>query len=303
MKKIIVFLTVLLLTISLSGCEEKDEYGKKYDIGNTDIILALEKDLSLESVIVKYISYGEEVNDNYSIEYMIDGNKGYSKDHNIYYEQLVEYSLCTIQYDLEIGDGFVRHGIMISDYMFLKSASSYVMHRLQSSSFDEEDYEIEGGFYKYATPFVINGEIYIYIRVNSQNFIDYFKIVSIKDGKETIREEHFLSSHNETSIDLPESEYMSPLDYEISIAEKEFTMTSRTDSQINFSNDEYSANIDIINQTILFSKGSRTTLYQEVKDIAAVRTLIGDSDWSSLFMVLLTNDRMEKGRYNNCLED
>lgn len=301
MKRLILILGIISFVFSLTACGDVDEFGEKYDIDSTDILTALENDKTMESFTVKYIDYDVEKGTNFEVEYSIDGNLGYSTNFDVYYEKKAEYSISTMQYDQELGTGYIRHGVTYNTYQYLGAAEQYVYSKLRSSWFDAEDYEIVDGFYKYELPYI--ADFSAYIRVNSENYIDYFKVIRLVDGEEVLYEEHFLSGHNNTSIVLPDSEYMSPLEYAVAMIElRGFTLNSWSDSEISLSNDSFEATVNLIDSSILFAKGDESVMFEETTDIISVGHFLENEDFDDIVQLLTIQSNLEAGRYNNCLE-
>jgi len=301
MKNLFAILSTLLIIGLLTGCAEKDEF-EKYNIETTDIVQALENDKNLTSVKIKFIDYNIEDDTTFEVEYMIDSNIGYSEEFDTYYEKMDDFALCTMQYDQLLGDGYTRHGTMKTTYQFLSSAEEYVYKHLQSGPFEVNDYVIEGEYYKYELP--LSDNLYVYIRVNSQNYIDYFKVIKIVENEEILYEEHFLSDHNNTTLELPESKYMSPFEYQENVVlSNGFTKTILSETEISYSNDSFEAAIDFLNQTILFSKNNETVLYASSNDNSSVMLLLENEDFGDMIMLMLEYERIESGRYTSCLED
>ena len=214
---------------------------------------------------------------------------------------MVDFSICTIEYDNVLGEGYVRHGVMWATYQFAGSAERFIGKMLFLENIETSDYEIEGDYYKAQAPNIPN--IHIYLRINSENYIDYVKIVRFEDDDETLLAEYFLSGHNNTVVELPKSTYMNPVDYDIALLQnKGYDFNRMNETEVIFSNDDYSATFDFAAGTILFAKGSESVLYEENGDHIQVRLLLDNADVSDLVLLMLRNDQLQSGRFASCLE-
>ena len=304
MKRKGILLILLLIILSLTGCSSKDEYGERYNIDNTDIAIALTNDQELTSVSIihiDYIDYDNEKGSKQEIEYQIDEDTGYTPTFDVYHQMPEGGPLCTIQIDKELGDEYVKHGTISPLYQLSRFPANNVYNFLDSLTFDIEDYEIENGYYRYELPYM--EDMYIFLRVNSKNYIDHVKIVRRLQEEDVLLEEMILSGHNNTTVTLPEYTYMTPFEYaEEALIKQGFNRTILSDTERTYSNDVFQTSIDFEAETILFTKDDEQVLYEDSSDSIAIALLLNNENVSDILLLLSEHRRVENGWYDLCGE-
>lgn len=301
MKRKGILLLLFLIILSLTGCSSKDEYGERYNIDNTDIAIALTNDQELTSVSIIHIDYDNEKGSKQEIEYQIDEDTGYTPTFDVYHQMPEGGPLCTIQVDKALGDDYVKHGTISPLYQLSRFPANNVHNFLDSLTFDIEDYEIENGYYRYELPYM--EDMYIFLRVNSKNYIDHVKIVRRLQEEDVLLEEMILSGHNNTTVTLPEYTYMTPFEYaEEVLLKQEFNRTILNDTERTYSNDVFQASIDFEAETILFTKDEEQVLYEDSSDSIAIALLLNNENISDILLLLSEYRRVENGWYDLCGE-
>lgn len=306
MRKVISsILVVVFLTIMLASCSGTDEELEVvYNIEETSMETAFLNDASLTSVEMTRVRNVDPI---ISMNQQMDKGIYYSLEEEIYLVTSTTPSMCMVRYEKD-GDSYSKIPVTYNEYFLTLKPNGLVLSILKMLQFDTTKYTTDEDFYIFHSNSTILGAN-AYVRVNPDNFVDYIKLMVVKDEGEVLYEEYIFENHNEISISLPDATYIAPIEYTIKqIDTNIFTFTTISDTLIGYTNPEYSGEIDLENLTISFVKGSETILFDyDSDDYSTLRDnlslLLGDdTSYYEVMKIITVQIQIDRGYYNDCLE-
>ena len=304
MKKGIIICLILFFGFALTGCKnrETDEFGEFYSTNKVDLEKALQNDKDMTSVHVEHYRNIRPYIDTYD-EFNIEDNKYEDILRGIFYKLPNNDFSCLIQYDKDYSSDYIEHPEIYETTAVALTSKGFVSDKLTLDRFPFEYLEVEGDYFKYDVP-GIEPDIFALIRVNSANYIDHFIMVSEVDNEREILEEHKLSGHNNTTVVIPESTYLTPVEYlMLELGESGFTFTENSDANFDFTFEDYSGTIYLDIAKALIVKGDDEFLYNIDSSYLELRNTFGEGDYGKLTQLIYINNQYNLGYYDRCYRE
>ncbi len=196
MKKTLITV-LLLLSITLTGCSEKDEYGEQYNPSSFDLREVLEETRNLDNAEFTITDHLNN-KDPYTVQ----------KDGDTYYDVVADkYNLYVSIDTFKIFNQETNEWNNLEGHIGISGWNrfEFVVDNISTSVlivFDVDNAIIENDYYIVTSAH--NEDVKISIRINSLGQIDYYKYSVYIDGVETIEAEIEISKINSIDFGLSE---------------------------------------------------------------------------------------------------